>query len=547
MPNEDAIDRAPRPSGTGGPASRTRHSRLRRIWQIGLEFSKFGLWVAWHRGLMRCDTHPVAERFVLVLQRLGTTFVKLGQHLSLRADLLPEDAQHVLARLQTHAAPFPAEDAVREIESAFGGPWQRAFARLEMAPLAAASIAQIHRATLPDGREVIVKIRRPGAAEQAQADMRILRAIARTVNRVVPPLRRWGLVAVVDEIAANLDLEMDLARESRFVRRFADAWRGSAEIDIPDVVDGLCTPTVMVQRFSSGTLLDELPPEARAPAAGRLVDSYVTQIFRDGLFHGDPHPGNIFAMADGRLCLHDFGIVGRVDRRMRWALAAFALAFVEQDADWVVDAWMDLGLVGAHADRAAFAPAARALLAEFAERPLSDWSLSSAFGRLVAAGRFADVRLPRDLLVLTRTVLLLEGTVQALAPDFSVFEAVSRHASSGMFDNPAVTPTSKRLQYELGSLAGEMPSVLARHVHEAIGRQPIPGPATATGGRSRVDVDGASRRVALAVVAAGLYVASSLLVQGGGAEPHWAGMPPLALAGYLLAIRFTFSAVRGAA
>ena len=329
MPNEDDMDRGSRPSGTGGPGSPTRHSRLRRIWQIGLEFSKFGLWVAWHRGLMRCDTHPVAERFVLVLQRLGTTFVKLGQHLSLRTDLLPEDAQRVLARLQTHAAPFPAEDAVREIESAFGGPWQRAFARLEMVPLAAASIAQIHRATLPDGREVIVKIRRPGAAAQAQADMRILRTIARTVNRVVPPLRRWGLVAVVDEIAANLDLEMDLARESRFVRRFADAWRGSAEIDIPDVIDGLCTPTVMVQRFSSGTLLDELSPDARAPAARRLVDSYVTQIFRDGLFHGDPHPGNVFAMADGRLCLHDFGIVGRVDRRMRWALAAFALAFVE--------------------------------------------------------------------------------------------------------------------------------------------------------------------------------------------------------------------------
>ncbi|OYX11930.1 MAG: 2-octaprenylphenol hydroxylase, partial [Acidovorax sp. 32-64-7] len=323
-----------------------QRSALRRATQIAMALTGFLLWVAWHRGLMRCDTHRAAERFAQVLQRLGTTFVKLGQHLSLRADVLPPDAQRALASLQAHVAPFSSEQAVQEVEAALGRPWQEVFARFDMQALAAASIAQIHRAALPDGTEVVVKIRRPGAAEQAETDMRILRRLVLAIQWFVPSLRRWGLAAIVDEVAANFRYEMDLSREASSVRRFADAWRDSPDIVLPDVVDELCTSTVMVQQFSRGAHLHGLPPAMGAAAAGKLVDSYIVQIFRDGFFHGDPHPGNVFVMDDGRICLHDFGIVGRVDRSMRRALVAFALAFVEQDADWVVDAWLDLGLVG---------------------------------------------------------------------------------------------------------------------------------------------------------------------------------------------------------
>jgi ubiquinone biosynthesis protein len=486
--------------------------------------------------------HPVAERFASVLQRLGTTFVKLGQHLSLRADLLPEEAQSALARLQAHADPFPAEQAVVEIETALGGRLADHFGRFDMTPLAAASVAQIHRAALPDGREVVVKVRRPGAAEQAETDMRILHGVARALEWLLPALRRWSLVAVVDEIADNFRLEMDLAREARSVRRFADAWRRSADIAIPDVVDGLIAPTVMVQAFSAGLALDALPPGAREDTARRLVDSYVLQIFRDGLFHGDPHPGNIFAMADGRVCLHDFGIVGRVDRRMRRSLAAFALAFAEQDADWVVDAWLDLGLVGERTDRAVFVPVVRSLLADCAERPLREWSLSEALGRLVAAGRSSDVRLPRNLLVLTRTMLLLESTVRALSPEFSVFAAISRHAASGVLDQKAA-PASRRLPYELGNAATELPALLARRLHGALGSRRMFELGIVVDRQLQAGIERASRRIALALVTLGLYIASSLLMQHA-VGPRWGEMPVLALAGYALAAGFTFSLAR---
>lgn len=525
-------------------SSRTRRSSAWRAMQIAWSIAAFGAWVGWHRGLLRCDGRAVAERFADVLQRLGTTFIKLGQHLSLRADLLPEEAQRALAGLQSHAAPFPAAQAVSEVEAAFGRRWQELFAHFDLEPLAAASVAQIHRATLTDGLDVIVKIRRPGAAELADADMRVLRTVVRTVQWFVPALRPWGLVAVIDEIGANLRLEMDLAREARFVRRFADAWRGSVDIDIPDVVDGLFTPTVMVQRFSRGSQLHALAPEAREAAARKLVDGYAVQIFRHGLFHGDPHPGNLFVMADGRICLHDFGIVGRVDPRMRRALAAFALAFVDQDAEWMVDAWLDLGLVGERARREAFGPVVRSLIADCAERPLSDWSLSGALGRLAAAGRSQDLRLPLDLLVLTRALLLLEGTVRSLAPEFSIFETVSRQAAAGVLDEAPQSPASRRLPYELGSAAADLPALFARSLHDALRRRRMLEIPIVPDARLLDSINRAGRQVALALVTLGLYIASSLLMQHG-VGPRWGELPILALAGYVLAIRLTLTIARG--
>lgn len=533
-----------RPKGEYRPQK--PRSPVGRALQIGLAFAGFVLWWGWHRGLMRCDDHPVAERFATLLQGLGTTFVKLGQHLSLRADLLPDAAQLALARLQDHVGPFPSELAVQAVESAFGRPCAQLFARFDLAPLAAASVAQIHRATLPDGTEVIVKIRRPGAAEAVESDMRILRVVATIAQALLPPLQRWGLVAIVAEIAGNLRLELDLAREARFVRRFAEAWCGSPDVDIPDVVDGLCASSVMVQRFSNGVRIDAVAGPEREASARRLVDSYVTQFFERGLFHGDPHPGNLFVMADGRICFHDFGIVGRLDRRLRRALTAFALAFVEQDANWVVDAWLDLGLVGSQVDRRAFLPVVQSLLAECAERPLRDWSLSGALVRLVAVGRSQSVRLPTDLLVLTRTMLLLESTVRALAPTFSIFETLSRHAAAGSIQQAPQTEASKRLAFEIGSAASDLPALVAQRLHGVLGRERLFEIAIVPDASLQDGVDRASRRIALALVTLGLYIASSLLMQHA-VGPQWGGMPLLALAGYALAIRFTFSIARGRA
>jgi ubiquinone biosynthesis protein len=488
-----------------------------------------------------------AERFTAMLQGLGVTFVKLGQHLSLRPDLLPPAYIASLEQLQDHVKPFPAQQAQFEIENALGAPVTRLFAHFDPAPLVAASMAQIHVAVLHDGRKVAVKVRRPGIVDQIEQDMRLLRVVARVAQRFVPALAVHRPVEIVDEIRANLRLELDFHREARSVRQFARAFDGSATVAIPDMVDGLCAENVFVQIFSGGRRIDSLVDHAKSAAlAQAIIDAYLLQLFTLGVFHGDPHPGNLFVMDDGRVCFHDFGIVGYLEPRTRRALAAFAAGFMAQDADWVLDAWLEMGVIGAREQRSAFERAVGELVREYAQRPLGEWSLAEAFGRLVAAGRTSAVRMPRDLLVLSRTVLLLESTLRSIAPDFSVFEALSKHAQEAMQTatrSPAVA--TPRLQYELAATAQELPALLAHALRSfRDGNVTLTVTIAPSPGWQDV-VSRGSASISLALVTLGLYVAASLLMQHS-VGPTVDGIPLLSIGGYALAGWFTLRVARAA-
>lgn len=351
------------------PRPSTVSSSTRAI-AIGWAFLLFALGLGLRRLRPRMPGPVPAERFTAMLQGLGVTFVKLGQHLSLRPDLLPPAYIASLEQLQDHVKPFPAQQAQFEIENALGAPVTRLFARFDPAPLAAASMAQIHVAVLHDGRKVAVKVRRPGIVDQIEQDMRLLRVVARVAQRFVPALAVHRPVEIVDEIRANLRLELDFHREACSVRQFARAFDGSATVAIPDMVDGLCAENVFVQIFSGGRRIDSLVDHAKSAAlAQAIIDAYLLQFFTLGVFHGDPHPGNLFVMDDGRVCFHDFGIVGYLERRTRRALAAFAAGFMAQDADWVLDAWLEMGVIGAREQRSAFERAVGELVREYAQRP----------------------------------------------------------------------------------------------------------------------------------------------------------------------------------
>lgn len=482
--------------------------------------------------------------FARLLQRLGTTFIKLGQHLSMRPDVFSPETISALATLQDKVESIPDDVARAAIEEGMGRTIEDTFVDFESAPFAAGSIAQIHRATLHDGRHVIVKLRRPGIVEQVAADVRLLRRTVAIAQAFVPPLRRHAPVALVDEVGSNLRLELDLMREARQAHRFAQRFAQSETAMVPDAVLDLCSSSVMVQVFSAGTRIDRVDPAARPAAASALVDCYLHQIFELGFYHGDPHPGNLFRMVDGRLCFHDFGIVGRVDPSMRRALLAFAGGFVEQDADWVVAAWKDLGFVEPVDDGRHLLRVVRELLADCAERPLREWSLAEAFATLVAAGRESGVRLPRELLVLTRTIVLLEGTVRLLDPDFSVFQSLlARIDAQPTLQAPQGVASSRRLRYELATTGADLPGWIVRHLRDALHRgrllelSVVPAPAV-------LDVvDRASRRMAMAVIVVGLLIASSLLMQHG-VGPKLEEIPVLAVVGYTLAGLFTWRVAR---
>lgn len=398
---------------------------VRRAWQIGAAALSFAAWSLARRWRLVRPAQTPGQRFADALQRLGATFVKLGQHLSLRPDLLPADYIEALQQLQDHVLPFSAAAARSTIEAALGAPIATVFASLEPEPFAAASIAQVHGATLPNGRAVIVKVRRPGIAEQIDRDMRMAMLAARAAAALLPAVRPYRPAELIKEVWHNLEREIDFRLEARNVLRVAEALREVPGIKVPALEEGLCRDAVLVMERSHGIRVDEVhDPALGRTLAQRFIDAYVHQFFHLGVFHGDPHPGNLFVAPEGALCFHDFGIVGTLDKSTRRALAGLMLAFVEQDVDWVLDAWFDMGVLAQAGERAAYRRVVAALLDDFSRMPLAQWSLGEAFARLIAAGRGADGGVPSNLLVLGRTMLLMESTVRTLDPEFRLLDAL---------------------------------------------------------------------------------------------------------------------------
>ncbi|ANX03955.1 ABC1 kinase family protein [Immundisolibacter cernigliae] len=506
-------------------------------------------WYAAVRARLLRPRHTPAERLGRTLERLGTTFVKLGQGLGLHRHLLPDAYVRALEGLQDRVAPFPGALARREVERAFGRPVAALFATFDEAPLAAASIAQVHVARMTDGREVIVKVRRPGIRGRIVTDLRLLRALLRVVLPFWPALRRLAPLALVDEIRANLLREIDLRAEARAVQRFAAAFAGSPAIYVPPIVDELYAETVLVQVHSGGLRVDDPAVADGRRLAAALVDAYLEQVFVLGVYHADPHPGNLFIRPDGRICLHDFGIVGRLDRLTRQHLAAFLLAFVDLDSDWLLDASLALGLVAEDLDRRQALRDLDALLDGYASRPLAEWSVAETLMEVMRLGGSAHLRVPQHLLVLMRAMFELESTVRHLDPAFELLaglraraEEVLRRAGRAPGRHDALA----RLRFEAGVTAGELPALAGRMLRRLAG--PGPGLRLEHAGLEELEahLDRAGNRLAVALLALGLYVAGSLLMLAS-VGPHYRGTPLFALAAYGLALWFTLRLAWGIA
>ena len=486
------------------------------------------------------------------LERLGPPFVKLGQALSLRRELLPDDATAELQHLQDAVEPFAAAAARAEIERSLARPLEEVFGAFEEKPFAAASIAQVHRARLLDGSEVVVKVRRPGIRAAIDRDMRLLVAVLRVLGALVPAIRRYDALSLAREIWARMRIETDLGQEALNVRRFVEGLRDQSDVWVPDVVQPLCSESVLVQAFSHGCRIDDPALAAQGPRlAQALVTIYLHQFFVMGVFHGDPHPGNLFVLADGRICLHDFGVVGELGRQRRRQLAVFMLALAEQDEDWLVDAAVDLGLLSSNADRRAARENASAVFAQYASRPLADWSLGDVLLRFMRIGRQAGMSVPLDLAILARAALLIEQLLRGLDRNITVIGALGHADPQLMQQLLAPRPEGTgllRLKSELSAAAQRLPALAAswiRRAEEEGGRLPVLLRLEALENASAC-IERATDRLALALVALGLYVAASLLMQHS-LGPRLLGVPVLAAVGYGLALRLTVRIVRGIA
>lgn len=510
-------------------------------------------WAIVQAGWRRSALSP-ARCFALTLERLGTTFVKLGQGLSLHRELLPDDYVEALQKLQDHVEAFGADAARSEIEASFGRPVGELFASFEARPLAAGSVAQVHAATMHDGRRVIVKVRRPGIRRQVQEDLRILRWFVISVLWVLPGLRPVRPLELIDELGRNLRKEIDFRQEAASIARFAQMFEGSPIVYVPGVVDDLYTEWVIVQAMSPGRRIDAPEFAARGAAlASNLVDAYLRQLITEGVFHGDPHPGNLFVLDDGRICFHDFGLIGHLDRATRRNLVASMLAFVRQDSDWLLDAYVDLGLVAAVTDRAVLRSGIDELIQEYARKPLRDWSFGEVLMRATRLAGAGNARVPQQLLVLARAIFLLESTVRRLDPSFSLIEGLFIKAGTmlqgivaaeiGTDTGPRQRVPADRLGFEAVLSAGQWSERLGATLHRLRtdglqlsvahrGLQPL-GDA----------VRQAGRWVSQALLALGLYVGASVLLQAQ-VGPHWREVPVLSAIGYAFAVWLTWRLLR---
>jgi len=436
----------------------------------------------WVRALVRVMTigrtldAPRGERLRLGLERLGPIFVKFGQVLSTRRDLLPADLADELAKLQDRVPPFPAEHARALVERAFGKPITTIFARFDAEPVASASIAQVHFAQLRDGREVAVKVLRPGMLEAIDDDLSLLRTLARWVDRLSADGKRLKPREVVAEFANYLHDELDLVREAANAAQLRRNMHDLDLIMIPEMVWDLCTQNVIVMERMNGVPISQTQRLRDAgvdiPKLARDgVTIFFTQVFRDGFFHADMHPGNIQVSiapgSFGRYIALDFGIVGTLTEIDKEYLAQNFIAFFRRDYKRVAELHVESGWVPPATRVDELEGAIRAVCEPHFDRPLKDISLGQVLLRLFQTSRRFNVEIQPQLVLLQKTLLNVEGLGRQLDPELDLWNTAKPFLEQWMDKQVGWAGLIEGLQREAPRYVQLLPE-LPRLIHRAL-------------------------------------------------------------------------------
>jgi ubiquinone biosynthesis protein len=366
------------------------------------------------------------QRLADALSALGPSFIKLGQLLSTRADLIGEDIAADLASLQDKLPPFPGREARATIEAEFDRPLESLYSDFDEEAAAAASIAQVHFARTTEGEEVAVKVLRPGIAEAFARDLDLFRWLARLAERVQPSLRRLKPVEVVDTLADVVEIEMDLRFEAAAARELADNFAGDPSFCVPRVDWQRTGRRVLTLERVFGIRIDNR--EALA-AAGHAIDAvlekaagaFFNQVFRDGFFHADLHPGNMFVDPEGRLVVVDFGIMGRLDRQTRFYLADMLIGFLTGDYRRVAEVHFAAGYVPRRRSVDAFTQACRSIGEPILGKPLQEISIARLLAQLFRITEQFEMETQPQLLLLQKTMVQIEGVGRRLDPKINIW------------------------------------------------------------------------------------------------------------------------------
>jgi ubiquinone biosynthesis protein len=480
-PPQDPAGASPRPpeqpaGGTGAARRQREREIVHVLTRHGLHFLAEVLSLEPHGGhgdpkLQHSGAAAVPARELrLALEELGPTFMKLGQLLSTREDLLPPAYTRELAKLQD-AAPPASADAIREtVESELPGGVASAFAEFDPKPLAAGSVGEAHAAVLHDGTRVVVKVRRPGVVELIERDLEIIGNLAARASRRSAVAAAFDVIGLSQEFAGELRGQLDYVREACNAERFAANFAGETGVHIPRIFWELSSSRVITLERLEGMKITDLGALQAAGADRRELarNAALTvgkMVFVDGFFHGDPHPGNFFVEADGRLGIIDFGIMGSLDEGLRATLRRILLALDRRDPDRLAAALIAIQGPGARVDRSALRDDLASLIDRYVGRGAGELGVGGLIRSMLDVVRRHRLRIPRDLSLLLRTVLLEEGIVAGLDREIRLVEVLGPYVRRQLFTGVTASALLHRLQdagVDLAELASDLPSQLRR-------------------------------------------------------------------------------------
>ena len=391
--------------------------------ELGLSLVRFR---RQRRELVRYTTE---ERIRMAFEELGPTFVKLGQILATRPDLIPMSLIAELRKLQDAVPPFGSAAARNQIESALGRPIAELFAEFDDAPIAAASIAQVHRARLFSGEEVAVKVRRPGLEQVIGTDLEILRGLASLLEENAPELRAYAPAEIVEEFARAITLEIDLSNEASNMQRFARNFAGDPKVHVPQLFETHSKPAVLTMEFVRGIKakdiagLDAAGIDRRKLAAGG-VEFCLRQVFDHGFFHADPHPGNLFVLPGEVIVPIDMGMMGVLEPELVDALLELLVGILLRDAEKIARLFARLELIDDRVDRVRLRRDIAALLERYASLPIGQVDVAALIGSLFEVLQRHRVRVPPELLLMGKALATVDGMARDLDPTLDPIEAV---------------------------------------------------------------------------------------------------------------------------
>ncbi|TCT25387.1 ubiquinone biosynthesis regulatory protein kinase UbiB [Thermomonas haemolytica] len=524
-----------------------------RAWRIGRVLLRYRLdalldgtpaerWLTLMRPLVPRAPREVASlsrgaRLRLALQALGPIFVKFGQILSTRRDLVPPDIADELALLQDRVAPFPGEQARALVEQGLGRAIEAAYASFDTVPLASASIAQVHAATLHDGREVVVKVLRPGIDALIASDIALLESIAAIVERAHPRADKIRPREVVAEIENTLAAELDLQREAGNASLLRRNWAGSPDLYVPEVIWSHTAERVLTLERVRGIPSDDIAAlDAagidRKALAAKGVRVFYQQVFRDNFFHADAHAGNIWVdperKADPRFIALDFGIMGQLSRDDQYWLAENFMAIFNRDYRRIAELHVQAGWMPAHIRLDELEAAARAVCEPYFTRPLSEISLAEVLVKLFRTAQRYELTLQPQLILLQKTLLNIEGVGRQLDPQIDIW-AVARPVLEDILAerySPRRLLGELRKQVpELVTRAPEMPRLLHAWLQQQVeGRHELAMRSADVREIAQVLVQ-MQRRIVASVLGVGLLIAAALLYALDAGGPRLLALP----------------------